>query len=153
MAQNNATVQFYYVPINGTLPSDRDENTIYFDAEGKGLYVGTAQIAADNQAQDLNNYVTNSSLTATLENYALKNQPTFHYQIQIDRNNNAAIIAKVPTGFSFSIFDETEDTFIPAQLTGIATPTASTDAATKGYIDTAIANLPTPSGAATWIVS
>lgn len=146
MAQNNATVQFYYVPVNGTLPSNRDENTIYFDAEEQKLHVGDALIASYNN-----------------DNYVSKTNPSFGGNISFYSNaaQTGDFIQLQPNSGTALLFAGNGSSSTPCLLKNVATPTGSGDnfqAANKGYVDsaisTAIANLPTPTGtAATWIVN
>ena len=45
MAQSSNTVKFVYIPAGGSLPSQRDSDTIYFCVDDKKLYVGADLIA------------------------------------------------------------------------------------------------------------
>lgn len=149
MATQGNQVKFFYAASTTALPATRDADTIYFDAQAKAIYVGSQIIAADNASQDLSSFVTNTALAATLNDYVTKNGATINRQLLIDDPNGVGTwyINRETTGFSFSMWDDPNDTMADAKLSGIATPTASSDAATKGYVDAQIV-----SAGPTWTV-
>lgn len=133
MAQNNATVQFCYIPTNSSLPQSRDENTIYFDAANKGIYIGDEEIITKQTPQDLTNFVTETSAQ-------VKHQIKM-YDLHTGNLPNYIINGTSENRIYFSANDYTPTPLINI---GIADPTELYDAATKNYVDTEIRQVFTP---------
>lgn len=154
--QTGDRVKFFYTNNTDSLPglNARDDATIYFDQEAKQIYVGknSDAIAANNAAQDLSNFVTNTSLASTLSdyvtttyltsNYVTKQTPVVSTSLGIENalTGVQTIMTQTSTGFSFSTYDEdlVGDPYGPAILSNLATPIVNTDAATKEYVDSNI---------------
>lgn len=62
MAQSSNTVKFVYIPAGGSLPSQRDGDTIYFCVDDKKLYVGSDLIAdsVDVSITGAGNYISDA---------------------------------------------------------------------------------------------
>lgn len=118
MAQNNATVQFYYISTNDTPPATKDENTIYFDAKNKELYVGETLIASNNFLPDLSDYVTK-------ENAEVIDSLTFN-----SNGSSGTIEYFSDRGF---VLSDANDGVV--KLTNLSYPTEDSDAATKYYVE------------------
>ena len=151
--QTGDRVRFFYTNDTDSLPglNARDDGTIYFDQDAKQIYIGknSDAIAANNAAQDLSNFVTNTSLASTLSdyvtttyltsNYVTKQTPVVQTSLGVANASTGVqtIMTQTTTGFSFSTYDEDlpNDPYGPAVLSNLATPVANTDAATKAYVD------------------
>lgn len=159
--QNGDKVNFFYTSDTDALPGTnaRNDGTIYFDQDAKRIYIGknVEAIAANNEAQDLSNFVTNTALAATLNdyvtttyltsNYVTKQTPVVSTSLGIANPSTGVqtIMTQTSTGFSFSTYDEDlGNPYGPAILSNLATPVANTDAATKAYVDA--------NGGPTWTV-
>ena len=141
--QNGDRVNFFYTSDTDALPgaNARNDGTIYFDQDAKRIYIGknVEAIAANNEAQDLSSFVTNTSLAATLSDYVVKYTPIVNTSLGVANPSTGVqtIMTQTSTGFSFSTYDEdlASNPYGPAILSNLATPVANTDAATKAYVD------------------
>lgn len=117
----NSPVQFYYIPEGTTGPEEIDENTIYFNANTKQIFVGNVLIAAQNpRGEDIEGFIRKDA--AEIINELL---------IRDDESEN--IIKLIKTNENKIGFFQ-QDAVSLTQLQ-VATPEEDEDAATKKYVD------------------
>ena len=127
-------VKFFYAGQTSALPAQKEENTIYFNAEGQQILVGNQVVASVTGNADLSGYVTKDNATVKSSlGFAPPNASS-------DKGHNS--IQWEDDGFHLYAFDEENDNSTQAVLDGVADPTSNYQAANKKYVDEAIAAIP-----------
>ena len=140
-------VKFFYAASTTALPQNKDNDTVYFDAQARAIYVGNNLVAADN-AVNTSGFVTNTSLATTLEDYVTKIGTELGESIHFKASAGSTLGNTVGIiGFTSGVMYVSDASNNNVIIQGIATPTVTSDAATKGYVDAQVA-----SAGQTWTV-